>query len=63
MQLIIIILQYIGKLDVVRAESEESLKEVGIAMCAIDRLLGNDDTTPAGNGGSTVYTKVCNKIF
>ena len=44
-----------ARLDVKRAEDEASLKDVGIAMCAIDRLLGNDDSgaTAAGGGGNS----------
>jgi len=40
-------LEYLGKLDVARAESEESLRDVAVSLCAIDRLLGTDE----GGGG------------
>lgn len=35
--------QYLGKLNPSRATAEESLKEVAISLCAVDRLLGNDE--------------------
>ena len=38
-----IFIQYLAKLDSSRATSEESLKEVAISLCAVDRLLGNDE--------------------
>eukprot|EP01041_Mallomonas_annulata_P011918 gene11918-24966_t len=40
-------LELFGKLDASRAADYEKLNEVAITMCAIDRLLGNDD--PSGN--------------
>lgn len=38
-------LELMARLDTKRADDEESLKEVGIASLAIDRLLGNDTDT------------------
>jgi hypothetical protein len=32
--------QYLEQLDSSRATGEESLKEVAISLCAVDRLLG-----------------------
>ena len=39
------------KIDVSRADDEESLKEVAIAMCAIDKMLGSDEAAGAAELG------------
>ncbi len=40
-----------SKLDTKRADDEESLKEVAIAMCAIDKMLESDETAGAAELG------------
>jgi hypothetical protein len=41
--------QYLTKLDNSRASDEDSLIEVGVAVCAVDRLLGNDGKPSGGD--------------
>ncbi len=43
-------LDYLRKLDPVRAESEDSLKAVGVCLLAVDRLMGNDDAGAGDDG-------------
>ena len=51
-------LDYLKKLDPVRAESEDSLKAVGVCLLAVDRLMGNDD---AGGGDDGDENEADNK--
>ena len=37
-------MQYLAKLDVSRAESNESITEVAIALLSIDRMLGTENS-------------------
>lgn len=51
----VVTFQYLGKLDTSRASEEDSLVEIGVALCAVDRLLGGEETTapPRSNTGGT----------
>lgn len=42
---------YLEQLDNERAKERESLKQVAVSLCAIDRLLGTDDAPSRGGGG------------
>lgn len=50
------VLQYMAKLSQDRATKEESLIEVGVCLCAVDRLLGGEETStpkPGVAGGGS----------
>ena len=42
---------YLEQLDNERAKERESLKDVAVSLCAVDRLLGTDDAPSYGGGG------------
>ena len=45
----------LSQIDVTRAEDERSLKEVGLAVLAIDRLLGNDTDSSVPTTDAEVF--------
>ena len=55
----IIMNQYLKKLNPTRAAGEESLKDVAISLCAVDRLLGNDEN---GNSATSAVLSNTNSL-
>jgi hypothetical protein len=55
----IIVIQYLKKLNPTRAASEDSLKDVAISLCAVDRLLGNDEN---GNSATSAVLSNTNSL-
>jgi hypothetical protein len=50
-------LEYMSKLSVKRAEDDKDLLEVGIALLAADRILGNDDGDSQNKGPSNLMNE------
>lgn len=49
-----------GKLSSDRATKEESLIEVGACLCAVDRILGGEDSsTPNANADARPNVRIC----
>lgn len=55
----IVMIQYLKKLNPTRAASEDSLKDVAISLCAVDRLLGNDEN---GNSATSAVLSTTNSL-